>query len=459
VLPDVDFNEMSYDEGHALVKEALSLAELKQGIGDAASGAKDWLGQQAGRVGDWAAERGITAAGKSVLDKVNQYPNLRNIAIGTAGGAGLGALSTLFQPRRRRGDWVGRTLTGGLLGGVGAGLGSALYRGQHGRHAESQDVMNKATTEAAREHLVNREAARPRFESEPGIGEPMSGREWALRRGGVTADPESGEWGWDWRNMQPLEAATDVFTPDDAVTPVASAVGASLPWLDKVPILNKLEAIQRIKGRVPTDAPAFQQGRDVMKHLGLSPAEADKVMLREGTHDAVNKRWRKHKKQLKNLEDSRPQRMADSAQAAKKVRQIQKQIDQQLKTGAQPPSPQIQQQLYEAQQEFKKIRDAERLKNKEWRRLSEGAKQLTAGDKKDSLLRKFRGTDQMDMARAQAQRRASKGPSKRMRGAASLGLAALPPVVDAAMQGLRGGPTSITQRLAEAERKANESLQ
>jgi len=124
MLPDVDFNVISYEEGRALVKQANfekeAVPEWLKNIGTGAQdlGHRAWsnIQQAAGGARDWA--QGVPA---QLQQLYNEHPELFLIGAGAVGGGTLGVGSNLLQPRRQR-NLLGRGLTGALIGG---GLGGA----------------------------------------------------------------------------------------------------------------------------------------------------------------------------------------------------------------------------------------------------------------------------------------------------------------------------------------------
>jgi len=110
-LPDIDFDSTSYADGLELVKSA-GLGSLEE--------IKDALTQY-------------------FVDNPGLADSLKNVGIGAAGGAGLGALSSLAQRKGRRTPFS-RALTGGLIGGGGAGAMEFLKRMQSDSAKLDQDV-------------------------------------------------------------------------------------------------------------------------------------------------------------------------------------------------------------------------------------------------------------------------------------------------------------------------------
>jgi len=85
-------------------------------------------------VQNWLANMGEQAQASWANPEHKPY---WDIGLGAAGGAGLGALSSLWQPKNRR-NALGRTLTGGMLGGLGGGLYNALSGGLAEAQADTE---------------------------------------------------------------------------------------------------------------------------------------------------------------------------------------------------------------------------------------------------------------------------------------------------------------------------------
>jgi hypothetical protein len=119
----LDYNTMTYQEGRALLKQAdIDPAAIWKGVSEWGKGALNTAGQHIGNAA-------TAAAGSGAADwaKKNLWDNklVRDMLLGTGGGALAGGLSSLFQDEEERSP-VSRTLTGAILGGIG-GAGYGMY--------------------------------------------------------------------------------------------------------------------------------------------------------------------------------------------------------------------------------------------------------------------------------------------------------------------------------------------
>jgi hypothetical protein len=474
MLPNVDFNAMSYDDGQQLVKQAggLSdmLASLTSGAGDAYSSA---AGQASGMAHD---------ASNYLADN----PALRNALIGAGGGAGLGLLSSAMQPKRRR-DPVGRMLTGAGVGTLGGFGGTMAYNALKDIPEPGKEQAT-AVAEGKLSDLGKIEQGTLRGTSKP--GEAQSGGEYFAQHKG-----------------DPLKVLTDAERHGGLPMWGAQAGAAAMPWLDKVPGVSKIPGMQTaFQGRAnplqaagltagsgtPTgmfagDSPAAQGARESMesaqdamkamrggpkpaaqpprtpvpkttaqkamdigkKGLGavkditaMTPdARINRELIRHGTKGAVSRAEGKF--QAKNTRAIN-QTKAKLDASRQKLSQAKANLDLARKSGG----PVVQQ----AEANYRRMEAAHR---KNITRLRGGTAQ-----RRDvrSKVRTSSGRAPLTSSKLRQQR--PNAPGKYRRGATSGAMFLLPPIINAIMGSRSNEPTSITrgiQQKLQTQREAARS--
>jgi len=279
MLPDVDFNALSYEDGRSLVKQAAiekeavpewlsnigsGIAENARGVGDMASRAGNYLADT-GR--EWASEAkqlgsNMYGLGQEWANKLPgelerlyaEHPELFMAGAGALGGAGLGGVSSLWQPRGRR-NVLGRALTGGLVGGV-LGGGAGVLRGYQ-KSRESEPYENRLQDLAEEQGVLqNIEKGKVRNTSKPYEAQTVAEKIKA-RDPSVITDAFS--------DTEGLGANTDTLL---------RAGGAAAPWvadaaLQKVPGVRRAGVYEQL---------AKPEGR---QHPGLAKHETNLNAIRE----------------------------------------------------------------------------------------------------------------------------------------------------------------------------------
>ncbi len=134
----MDYDNTSYAEAKQLIKVAEPPASAAPAAG------ASWLSDLPGKF----------------QESYGAHPSYWNMGIGALGGAGLGALSSIWQPKRRK-NTLGRAITGGLLGGL-AGGAYGLVRGANKGYQANLD--EQAATEARDKTRTEAEDARSKLD-------------------------------------------------------------------------------------------------------------------------------------------------------------------------------------------------------------------------------------------------------------------------------------------------------
>ena len=165
----VDYNSMTYSEGRALLKQALTMPTMDdvKAMGNKAWGA---VSGAAGQAGDWVKGKYNQAAGTPTGQAAGDVLSNRwvqNPLIGAGIGGALGLGSSLFQAEGERSP-VSRTLTGALLGGLG---GAGWNLGQDIYNANSDKVVK----DVAQDKLTDEGALRAAAGAPPAKGHQGQG--------------------------------------------------------------------------------------------------------------------------------------------------------------------------------------------------------------------------------------------------------------------------------------------
>lgn len=139
----MDYDNLTYDEAKSMLKQAEGgwLDKLRELYSGASGKVGDLMNTTAETGGDWMEALKANY-------KANPFPY--HVGGGAALGAGLGGLSSLYQPKKRR-NTLGRMLTGGLLGGLGGAGAHAMLNTE----GASQSVADSNAAEAGRQEEFN----------------------------------------------------------------------------------------------------------------------------------------------------------------------------------------------------------------------------------------------------------------------------------------------------------------